>query len=382
MRTFLLLLLATSHTVLAADEDCANCPLTLAAAYTGEAWRNADGIRSGGRYLDNLNLALTAQRPLGIQGLTAHADVLYNNGQGLNEELIGTAQGVSNIEADRAVRLYELWGEWRMGGTQSLRAGLYDLNSEFDSIEAAGLFIQPSHGIGPDFSQSGHNGPSIFPNTALAVRAKGMLGGWSLQTAVLDAVPGDPEHPRRTQVRVSKREGALLVGEIGREVFGMRVAAGYWRYTASFAEIGSERLRDDNDGAYLILASPHLLADSDERGLDLYVRLGQAESRLNPIGAYWGAGAVYTGLFTADDQLGFSTAIAELGAPFRRDQQSAGVATTQREAQFELTYRLNLTDWLAVQPDIQYIRHPGMDPQRVASWLFGLRFDVSGMWQR
>ena len=29
---------------------------------------------------------------------------------------------------------------------------LYNLNSEFDVIETAGLFINSSHGIGPDYS--------------------------------------------------------------------------------------------------------------------------------------------------------------------------------------------------------------------------------------
>lgn len=146
-----LVLTASSSPLCAADvSKCAACEpaaaLSIEAAYTGEAWRQASGgLRTGGGYLDNLDLRATGDggRLFGIDGLTLFGDVLYNNGQGLSDELVGATQGVSNIETVRAVRLYELWGEWQLGNQQSLRAGLYDLNSEFDSIEAAGL-VHPS----------------------------------------------------------------------------------------------------------------------------------------------------------------------------------------------------------------------------------------------
>jgi porin len=70
------------------------------------------------------------------------------------------------------------------------------LNSEFDAIESAKLFVNPSHGIGADFAQTGLNGPSIFPFAGLAVRLRAERGPFSVQVAALDAVPGDPD--RRT----------------------------------------------------------------------------------------------------------------------------------------------------------------------------------------
>jgi carbohydrate-selective porin OprB len=42
----------------------------------------------------------------------------------------------------------------------------------------------------------------------------------------------------------------------------------------------------------------------------------------------------------------------------------------------------HVTDWLVLQPEVQYLRHPGMDPQREASWLFGLRLELSRSWER
>ena len=91
-------------------------------------------------------------------------------------------------------------GECSGAGTGAERAsikfGLYDLNSEFDAIEAAALFINPSHGIGPDFSQSGRNGPSIFPLTSLALRADYKLDDhWLVRAVILDAFQVIPSVP-------------------------------------------------------------------------------------------------------------------------------------------------------------------------------------------
>ncbi|MET0659320.1 MAG: carbohydrate porin [Steroidobacteraceae bacterium] len=373
-------------------DGCADADaLQIEATYTGEMWRQASGgVARGSRYLDNLDLTASADggRLFGLPGLQLFAYVLYNNGHALAEELTGATQGVSNIESVDAVRLYELWSQWESGaGAQSIRFGLYDLNTEFDSIETAGLFIHPSHGIGPDFAQTGRNGPSIFPVTSLALRAMRAAGPWSLQAAVLDGVPGDPEHPDRNTIKLSRDEGALLVGQVSyRADAGISVNAGYWRYTAKFDDLssvdaaGEPRTRDDNAGAYMSVASPMLFKRSEDRGINLFARVGEAEARINPIAHYIGAGAVYTGLFSPRDQAGIAVAVAELGTPFRRAEASAGVATDAREYNYELTYRFEITEWMALQSDAQYVDNPGMDASLHAGWTLGLRVEVSAGW--
>lgn len=380
----------------AADAPCVGCAqspaVAIGATYTGEIWsQQRGGVAAGERYLDNLDLLVDVdgERLLGAEGLRFFGYALYDNGHGVCE-LTGSAQCVSNIEASRALRLYELWTEWQLGeGGQSLRVGLYDLNSEFDSIETASLFISPSHGIGPDLSQTGQQGPSIFPVTSLGVRASKSLGAWTIQAAALDAVPGSPQHPDRTVIKVSKQEGALLIGEANYHFeSGARVGGGYWRYTADFDDLnaidalGNAGRRDDNAGAYFIVESPTLLAHATDRKLNLFFRAGEAQERINPIGTYLGAGTVYS--FSSSQQrahqLGFAVAIARLGAPYRRAMRDIEVATMSDERSYEVTYRVAVTEWLALQSDLQYIQHPGMDPQLDPSWTVGLRFEVSRTW--
>lgn len=367
-----------------ADSSCADCaPAAFEwnATYTGEIWRQTTGgIAQGGRYLDNLDATLTVdgERAFGVEGLQLFGYALYNNGQGLCDELVGAAQCVSNIEATHAAKVYELWAEWS-GGDQSLRFGLYDVNSDFDSIETAGLFINPSHGIGPDYSQSGANGPSIFPVTGLGVRAARSFGSWSAQLAVVDGVPGEPDRPDRPSFRISSHEGALVAAEVSRRFeSGARIGVGYWRYTADFEDLIDAHRRDDNAGAYFIAESP-LFPDSTDEGVALFVRAGEAESRINPIASYFGAGLTHTTHSASGlpRQFGVAVATARSGAPWRQGQSETGAATTAHERIYEATYRIALTRWLTLQPDVQYIDHPGMDPTLDSAWIVGLRFEAS-----
>ncbi len=121
----------------------------------------------------------------------------------------------------------------------SLRFGLYDLNSEFDSIETAGLFLNSSHGIGPEIAQTGVNGPSIFPVTSLGARLQWSFSPqWTGRVALLDGVAGDPEDPRRNRIRFGAHDGLLAITELGYGGARLhKVAVGAWTYTERFDEM-------------------------------------------------------------------------------------------------------------------------------------------------
>lgn len=104
---------------------------------------------------------------LGINAFSLHADVQPIHGGCVSNEAVGNAQIVGNIDAPAGIRPFEAYVAMRFGpGDGSLiKVGLIDLNSEFDVQGAGAFLINTSHGIGLDFSQSGINGPSIFPTT-------------------------------------------------------------------------------------------------------------------------------------------------------------------------------------------------------------------------
>ena len=380
-----------------AARPAADLGITLEAVYTGEVISNlSGGFRKRTEYLDNLDVMLTVKTDplLGLEGGTLFLYGLGNTGGDPSRQNVGDHQVISNIETDNTFKVYEAWYEQRfLDDRLSLKSGLYDLNSEFDLNETGALFTQSSHGIGPDFSQSGLNGPSIFSTTALAIRARAeVTDGLAFRFAVLDAVAGDPGEFRRTQITWKTGEGLLLASEVTwiwtlSAVQG-RAGLGAWAYTEKFEDVldtdlwGRPVERRGNRGAYVILEAG-LLRESDlpgeDQGLDAFLRCGWADRRFNQVGNYVGGGVVYTGLIPGRDRdrLGLAVAWALNGRDFRRSRRRAGDPARGSEMALELTYLTRITPWLSLQPVAHYVIHPGTDPGIRNAFALGVRFEVT-----
>jgi porin len=353
-------------------------PLTVDVVYTADIWRNASGgARQGTRYLDNIDIVAEAdmERLIGWDGASIHVYGLYNNGKSLTE-LIGDAQAPSNIETGvKAARLYEAWINQKIGQSASIKVGLYDLNSEFDSLDVGSLFMASAHGIGTDISQTGLNGPSIFPVTSLAARvAVGPATGWVVRAAVLDAVPGDIARPKQTAVILNKADGALLIGELEAPLPNGKLLFGHWRYTGEFDALDGTRRRGNN-GIYL-RGETQIIKESgaQDQGLSGFFRLGTADGRINTFSHFITGGLNYTGAIKGrdEDQLGLGIAAAFTSKSYRLLN-----ASENAEIAVELTYRGAVTNWLSLQPNVQYIINPSADRTLRNALALGLRAELS-----
>lgn len=336
--------------------------IELAAVYTADVWANVSGGQKRGvRYLDNLDLLVDVdgEALLDLPRVQFHAHALYNNGQTFSD-LVGDTQVVSNIEAGaQTVILYEAWADAPLGKDGSIRFGLYDLNSEFDANEIGSLFINSSHGIGADIALSGENGPSIFPVTSLAARVQYAIGpGLIARAAILDAVPGNPQRPGRTAVRLSSREGALLIGELEHQSDRNKLVAGSWTYTEDQSRL-DERGASRSRGGYILLERNLGTVGEAGADLDAFLRAGVADQQTNPVAAYFGGGVTVAQPFNLESEhmLGLAIAWAEFGQSYRR----LGF-TGQREVNLELTYIQRIHEKVTVQPDLQLIFSPSGDP--------------------
>ncbi|MGH8175709.1 MAG: carbohydrate porin [Steroidobacter sp.] len=378
--------------VAAQSRDADLQPYELEATYTADVWRNMQGgIRTGGAYLDNLDVTLSVdgERAWGVRGLSAFAYALYNNDARFSQRYVGDAMTVSNIDAPEAARLYEAWIQWESASTHllSLRFGLYDLNSEFDTSDSRSLFIHSTHGVGHELGQTGENGPSIFPVTSPGLRAAwSPAENWRVLVALLDAVPGDPDHPSATRVDLSSEEGALGVSEVqwsGERI--TKLSLGHWRYTADFEDLRSTHAerrpeRDDNHGAYAAIefAIGPVRAATEPVTL-AFARYGVANGRINEFRNSLGVGLRRRGLVAGrpDDELGLAYSRTDVGSATRSIAAATGQTRDRYEAALELTYRAALTDWLIIQPDIQYVFNPGADPSLDDALAIGLRLEFS-----
>lgn len=339
---------------------------TVSAEYTADV----SGVVSGGasragRYLDNLSVELDGdlERAIGWRGARLHFSGLYNGG-GEPNALAGTLQGVDNIEvAQQGARLFEAWIEQDLGGSASLLAGLYDLNSEFYATEASGLLIAPPFGIGSELASTGPNGPAIFPSSSLAARLRvGDSEGVYGQVAVVNAdarTLGD-----RGGVDTSLDEGVLGIAEAG--MGGpVRYALGVWRYDQRQDDIrdlapSGDPVHSLAQGAYA-LAEGQIYGDAEEGArIDAFARLGLSDGDTTDFRGGWQAGVLMSRLFSArpDGQLSFGVHQGWLSGKARANLADAGVNPARHEEGLELTYADTIGRF-GVQPDIQLIRNPG-----------------------
>lgn len=389
--------------------------LELDGDYIGDVIANVRGGHDRHTvYLGNLDLTLTAHLE-DLTGLPLGTMFVYGlvNHGGRPSKHVGDLQGVDNIEAPSTAKLYEMW--WQdefLDHRLSLLAGLYDLNSEFDVIESAAVFVHSSYGIGPELSQSGRNGASVFPTTALALRAKTLVTDRIvLQMAALDGVPGDLGDPHGTQVNVSRDQGAMLIAEgawvldddggedavslarqrrerVGRgwgEVpYRLKLAAGVWGYTSKLDDLsavnanGQPVRRQSHPGVYFLADTKlpdGLFAWPEE--VSVFFRAGFADERVTTYVAYAGGGVAVTGLLPSrkDDLAGFGVAAAFIGSSFRRALRNEGEDPADAEVALEWTYRAALTPWLALQPDLQFVIDPG-GIHIADALVLGMRFEV------
>ena len=162
-----------------AQEAVDGSALSLSAAYTGELRRNTSGGMSvGTAYSDAIDLGLswTTDRLFSGARVSGNVAVMHLGGEGISEQYVGDYQGINNIESPPGWYLYESWVEVSFGEeATSFRAGVLDLNAEFDTPVTPGLFVGSPFGIGTEFSQTGVRGPVVWPTTGLGIRAAGAV---------------------------------------------------------------------------------------------------------------------------------------------------------------------------------------------------------------
>jgi porin len=286
-----------------------------------------------------------------------------------------------------------------------LLVGRYDVNTEFYRLQSTALFVHSSLGIGPEFAQSGVEGPSTFPYTAVGARADFKPSAnlvW--RAAVVNGTPVD--RPGGGARLFARGDGVLLIGEvatldradtanlprdrrfqIGRGVtrpYERKIALGVWHYTATFADLvdtlpdGSAVQHRGSSGVYLIADQSLWRAPAGgPRVLAAFAQLGLGDSRVNRVGGYVGGGLTLTAPLPrrAQDQLGLAAAVALLGSHYKRTFATNSALAS--ETTLELTYLAQLSTFLSVQADVQYVVSPGGSRTTRNALVPGLRFSLT-----
>jgi porin len=368
-----------------------------------DALRNRGALKDGSKTVSHIDLKLKMDldKAAGWQGGSALINLVSDSGWGPNARLVGGQMGVTNIEvgAPTTTRLFQAWLQQSfLDERLALLAGLYPIDSEFFTMDAAGVFLGPQYGTPADLALT--NTPSVFNNSAFGIRAR-----WSIAPslyvmgAVLDGVPNDPAHPKRTRIRFDDGDGSFSIGELGwlpeaeNEKFKghAKLAAGVWGYSTQRADqldtanidagnIAGPARKRRSQGGYILGERTLLhLGGSDDRFISGFARYTVSDGDSTALDKTLNLGAHLRGPAASrpDDIVGLAWTRGWLSAKWRDAQAIGGTATKHVEDALELTYRYSLTPWLAIQPNAQYIRNPGGTSAASNATLIGVRLELA-----
>jgi porin len=397
--------------------------------YIGETFGIlSGGLRRGSTYEGLLAVSVDTdlEKLTGWKGASTHITIFQiHNANGLNAaDYVGSIADPSSIDAVRTTRLFTAWFQQNfLDDMISIRAGQLAADDEFFTSPTASGLINTTFGYGTNLSANQiHGGPAYplaTPGLRLQVNPAKEL---SILAALFAGDPagsgctGNPQLCNKYGTTFSTSGGALWMGELQYAVnFGKHAAGlpgfyklGGWYATSDFAD---QRYGVDATGAVVSLASPLAVASlthngdwgiygvadqmfwkSGERSINIFVRAGFSPSDRNLISSYVDGGFGIKGLIPGrgDDTLIFGVAhmrISQDAAALDRDILAIrGPPYPIRDAEtvFELSYLAQITPWWTVQPDIQYIIHPGgnvpdpNNPNRVVgdALLMGVRTTI------
>lgn len=322
----------------------------------------------------------------GWDATTAFIQYHIQHGNKSINNYAGSFAGVDNIETGTSTgQFYQAWLQKNSADDSlSVLAGLYAIDSEFYVTETSGLFLQPPYGMSAEMAQTGQNGPPVFPLGALAVRVKYALSGYYVQGALTDGVPGNPNNPHGTHIRLDKGDGSLAVVELGLNTSEEgksfnKTAVGLWRYSARADDLMDvdalgNPLRRTDQGFYF-LAERTLRAEQNDlaQGLSGFIRFGTVNKDVYQADWSGSVGLIYQGLFDGRDDDTAGIAVTTSHASSKHRQLNASDSS---ETVVEITYRAQLQPWLSVQPVVQRIFNPNMDATLRDAWVAGMRLEV------
>lgn len=371
--------------------------LSLSATEILDAMGNVSGgVRQDGNIMGRLELDLDTdfEKLAGLKGLTAHISAYELHGRGITaNNLGGNFMDPSNIEAERSFRLFDFWFDQSMlEGDADLRFGQIAADDEFAASLYGELFLNAEFGwpgaLATDFPSGGPAFPLATPGIRLRV---GQNKPWSVMAAVFNGDPAPGPNTAQSNnasgTNFMLDHGALVMTEAaytkdgGEKGLSGTYKLGAWYHNGVFGD-----LRSDTNGLSLAnpgsngTAAPHhgnygiygIIDQQLWRGEGGEAIGGFVRGFVQPDDrnlAFWQAdvGANVKGLFfgRGDDTLGLAFSYLKVSPRAAQlDEDSNffnGTAGPERhfEAAIELTYQAVITPWLTLQPDFQYIFHPG-----------------------
>jgi porin len=362
------------------------------------------GMARGGDYAGLVNMGLTADfdKAVGWRGASFKSTWLWLYGNNVSSQFAGNKMTSSGIYGTPTLRCYELWMQQNLfGDIFSLRAGQIALDTEFGIIGSESLFLNTTFGISTGISFNLPNGGPTYPNATPGVRLAIQPLSWLILRGAL--TQGNPfpqnENLNGFNWNLGSSGGLLSMNEAeiswgkdsASKILKGYLKAGFWIETASApgnSSIGSASGVVYTTGQYTtgfytgfeqqLYRAPESgtsLSKDSEKGLNTFFQLDFSPQTWSPCSLYADSGLIYTGLIPGRDRdkAGIAFAYAQMGPLCRSIGVQNGLSGCGYELLTEFSYSIRLTPAVALEPDLQYIIHPGATQQYGNALVVGFR---------
>jgi porin len=364
--------------------------ISLELGYIGETFGLVrGGIKRGATYDGQAaaGIEIDLEKLVGWPRAKIYANAFQIHGREPSKVLLGgNLMPLSSIEAFPTTRLYRLWFEQSLFDDRaSVRVGQLAADDEFITSETAGGLINNTYGW-PLLTEANTRGGGpayplpqpgvrlqIKPTSDLTLRAAAFTGN----PGGKNCLSGDPQECDPHGVLFPFSGGTLWIGEVAYSANSGKGGAGLpgvyklggWYETGPFpAQFDPAVSKRNNGGVYAVIDQAFWRRPgTEDQGLNFFVRMGGAPSDRNLISYYADAGIGFRAPFVSrpDDVVTLGAAFGNISADAARADRLAGPPTPVRdyEALIELSYKATVVPGWSVQPDLQYVIHPGGNVQ-------------------
>jgi porin len=363
------------------------------------------GVRRGTTYEGRLEtmLDIDLEKFVGWQGGKVHFNGFAINGRGLTRYYVNNIMTTSEIEALSSVRLSEFWYEHVFGDrVASIKVGQLASDLEFHTRNFGGPFVNSTFGwpaiASANLPSGGPAYPFASPGVRVLIRPTANREDVIFRAAVFDGDPAgpgpnDPQERNRFGTNFRLRDPPLIIGEAEFKYGSTKegwllpgtIKLGVWNHLGRFNDLrlsaegistadpsssGIPLRRRGEDGIYAVVEQMiyHVPgAEEEQRGISVFTRASGSPPDRSLIDYYVDAGVSFNGIIPGrpDDSFGIAGAYAHISPNAALlDQETAfftmnPIPIRNYEALIELTYQAQIMTGWTIQPDFQYIFHPG-----------------------
>nr|WP_249671517.1 carbohydrate porin [Pseudomonas sp. PIA16] len=354
--------------------------VNLTGDYVSETLRNFQGgIKKGTRYTQQIRLGaqFDLNKLLGMENAgTVQFTINDRRGNSASDDLVGNRLPAQESYGGMYTRIAELSYQ-RSLFTPDLttKVGFMSMGNDFGGMGVLTNFVNAGFCAHP-LSMSGGSGWGNYPTGHWGAELRYKINPeWTVQTAVFQVNP-DANSASRYGMRMTTDKGTGAIAPIE----AIYTRSGYlegqykfgWYYDSSNVQkIGGTSKASGRSGAYVLADQTVWRDEADSaRSLHVFGQATEADAATSPFRHWYSVGVVLHKPFAnrPADTVGVAFGRAVVNPRTRAVQENAAASLAAAdqidnldtgEQLLELSYGAQITPWLLLRPDLQYIKEPG-----------------------